>query len=54
LTVVDVGADGLFAWCVERFIREAEFLRRLDHPNIVRVLDLFKDNATGGGRPRAT
>lgn len=31
---------------VERFMREAEFLRKLNHPNIVRVLDAGAANGT--------
>ncbi len=44
--VVDIGPDGQFAKCVDRFIREAEFLKRLDHPNIVPIADTFTDNGT--------
>jgi serine/threonine protein kinase len=28
---------------IERFLREGEALRVLDHPNIVKMLDLFKE-----------
>ena len=46
VSVVAHGPDDQFAQCLDRFIREAEFLKRLDHPNIVRVDDTFLDNGT--------
>jgi serine/threonine protein kinase len=40
--------NGVFSFpdFVQRFIQEAQQLARFHHPNIVRVLDVFKDNQT--------
>lgn len=38
--------SGMDPQWVERFMREAEFLRKLNHPNIVRVLDAGAANGT--------
>lgn len=35
-----------FAWGIKKFLNEAQTLARFDHPNIMRVLDLFEQNDT--------
>lgn len=41
------GDDGeLYQWGLDRFIEEARILARFKHPNIVRVLNVFKKNNT--------
>lgn len=39
-------AGEAFAWGRDRFMKEAETLKRLDHPSIVRVADYFEANKT--------
>ena len=42
-----VGEDGeLFEWSLENFTREARTLAKFDHPNIVKVLRVFRGNGT--------
>lgn len=36
----------LFNWGLSRFFQEAQTLNKLNHPNIVKVSDLFKENGT--------
>ena len=31
---------------LNKFIKEARTLSQLDHPNIIRILDIFKENGT--------
>jgi len=35
-----------FHWGLDRFLKEARTLAKFEHPNIVRVLDVFEDNHT--------
>lgn len=45
-TVTTGSKDGIFYNYKRRFIKEAKTLSRLNHPNIVHVLDLFEENNT--------
>jgi serine/threonine protein kinase len=44
---VSVEQEDLFSWGLERFMTEAQTLAKFKHPNIVRVLSVFKHNNTG-------
>ena len=44
---VSVENDDVFSWGLERFMSEAQTLAKFKHPNIVRVLSVFKHNNTG-------
>ena len=46
LTVTTSNKDGLFDKYKRKFIKEAQSLGKLKHPNIVRVLESFKANNT--------
>lgn len=48
-TVQPVSKDhgDVYDWGLERFMSEAQTLAKFKHPNIVRVLSVFKDNNTG-------
>jgi formylglycine-generating enzyme required for sulfatase activity/predicted Ser/Thr protein kinase len=46
-TVVIQGIDAdVYQKYLQKFIEEAQTLARLDHPNIVRVIDIFEENNT--------
>ncbi len=40
-------SERYFAWGLDRFISEARILAKIDHPNIVRVLNFARLNGTG-------
>lgn len=44
---VSVEQADVFSWGLERFMSEAQTLAKFKHPNIVRVLSVFKHNNTG-------
>ena len=44
---VSVEQTDVFSWGLERFMSEAQTLAKFKHPNIVRVLSVFKHNNTG-------
>gem|GEM_PF-545181 len=44
---VSVEQEDVFSWGLERFMTEAQTLAKFKHPNIVRVLSVFKHNNTG-------
>jgi len=46
LAVAENDPNGEFGECVRRFVREAEFLKGFDHPNIVPIAECFTDNGT--------
>jgi serine/threonine protein kinase len=39
--------ENMYSWGLERFMSEAQTLAKFRHPNIVRVLSVFKQNNTG-------
>lgn len=41
-----VGNKELVERFLQKFIKEAKTISRLDHPNIIRILDVFKENGT--------
>ncbi len=45
-TVTSGSKDGIFSNYKRRFIKEARTLSKLNHPNIIHVLDLFEQNNT--------
>ena len=44
---VSVDQEDVFSWGLERFMSEAQTLAKFKHPNVVRVLSVFKHNNTG-------
>ncbi len=44
---VSVEQNDVFSWGLERFMSEAQTLAKFKHPNVVRVLSVFKHNNTG-------
>ncbi len=44
---VSIDQSDMFSWGLERFMSEAKTLAKFKHPNIVRVLSVFKQNNTG-------
>lgn len=44
---VSVEENDVYNWGLERFMTEAQTLAKFKHPNIVRVLSVFKQNNTG-------
>ena len=44
---VSIEQSDMFSWGLERFMSEAKTLAKFKHPNIVRVLSVFKQNNTG-------
>lgn len=42
-----VDQEDIFTWGLERFMSEAQTLAKFKHPNIVRVLSVFRHNNTG-------
>lgn len=44
---VSIDQEDVFSWGLERFMSEAQTLAKFKHPNIVRVLSVFKHNNTG-------
>ena len=46
LTVTTGSKEGSFSYYKERFTKEARSLSKLEHPGIVRVVDLFEGNNT--------
>ena len=44
---VSVEQEDVFSWGLERFMSEAQTLAMFKHPNVVRVLSVFKHNNTG-------
>lgn len=45
-TVTSSSEDGVFAYYKSKFIKEAESLSRLKHPNIIKVVESFEENNT--------
>ena len=46
LRVVSRVKDDVYRWGLQRFLEEARFLCKFEHPNIVRVRDYFEENDT--------
>ena len=44
---ISVAQKDVYDWGLERFMSEAQTLAKFNHPNIVRVLTVFKENNTG-------
>lgn len=44
---ISVAQSEVYNWGLERFMSEAQTLAKFKHPNIVRVLSVFKENNTG-------
>lgn len=44
---ISVAQNEVYNWGLERFMSEAQTLAKFKHPNIVRVLSVFKENNTG-------
>ena len=44
---VSIEQEDVFSWGLERFMSEAQTLAKFKHPNVVRVLSVFKHNNTG-------
>jgi serine/threonine protein kinase len=46
VTLGTIGNRDLVERFLNKFIKEARTLSQLDHPNIIRILDIFKENGT--------
>ncbi len=45
-TVTTSSKDGAFGYYKEKFVKEAKNLEKLQHPHIIKVMELFEENST--------
>lgn len=46
VTLGTAGSRGTVNSCRKKFLKEAKHIAKLDHPNIIRIIDVFDENST--------